>query len=75
MFTQSCSSIELTIGNYSVLFFLFFFCFIEIQFYSLSKIYMYFTYSPLKAAAELVALSPLLNSSTFPFSPSPLPLK
>lgn len=36
---------------------------------------MYFTYSPLKAAGGLVTLSSLLNSSTFPFSPSPLPLK
>lgn len=76
MFTQSCFSIEIYIWNDSVLFFfLFFFYCVEIQFDSVSKIGMYFTYSALKAAAGLVALSSLHNSNTFPFSPSPLPLK
>lgn len=36
---------------------------------------MSFTYWPLEAAAGLAALSPLLHSNTFPFSPSPLLLK
>lgn len=54
--------------------FFFFYC-VEIQSYSRSKTDMYFTYSPLEAAAGLVALSSLLNSNICPFSPSPLHLK
>lgn len=59
---------------FGILLFFFFYC-VEIQFYSRSKFDVYFTCSPLKAAAGLLALSPLVSSNAFPFSPSPLPLK
>lgn len=54
---------------FGIVLFFFFYC-VEIQFYSHSKIDMYFTCSPLKAAAGLLALSPLVSSNTSPFSPS-----
>lgn len=76
--TVPCSSKAAPSQNFIfgiILFFFFFFYCVEIQFYSRSKIDMYFTYSPLQAAVGLVTLSSLLNSNTFPFSPSLLPLK